>query len=235
MNESENHVPQDGDDDRDIRALMRETDYSGRLSDDFKRDLLREINHNFRYHTLRSRVLPAAFVVLIAGTLMWWTTDVGSDGFSLRTTGSAVENGKVVEAPMTRTRLNAPALDGDDLGGRGAAESVYEQIEADGAKVLRVESWIVNGHTVHQVCLEVEHDGSPTQVMRTIGASGRFGPQWRRFRAGTGRALLDRVATDSIAPQSLESTRLFGRDFTMGVWTWKTSDFDTVVYKKSLQ
>lgn len=235
MSEPEKQAHKDRDDDRDIRALMRETDYSGRLRDDFKRELLREINHNFRYHTLRSRILPVAVVVLIAVSAAWWTTDVGSDGFNLRATGRSTDGGDIVEAPFTHTRVNAPAVDGDENEGLTAAEGTHEQIVAEDATVIRVETWIIEGETVHHIWLATQHDGQPTQVMRTIGASSRFGRKWRDFRSGQGRALLDAIARDSIGPQSVETAHLLGRDFIMGVWTWETSDCGTIVYKRTMQ
>lgn len=235
MSDKEKQTHQDGEDDRDIRALMRETEYSGRLRDDFKRELLREINHNFRYHTLRSRVLPVAVVVLVAVSAMWWTTDVGSDGFTLRPTGQAVNNGVVVEAPMTRTRVNSPPITNDDIGGIATAEGVYAQIVAEDARVTRLETWAIGDDTIQFVWLDVQRDGQSRTVVRTIGGSSRFVRCLNSFRAGPGRAMLNAIDIGLVAPQSTETIHALGRDFEMGVWTWETSACGPVVYKWSMR
>lgn len=234
MSELEKQTQQDREDDRDIRALMRETDYSGRLRDEFKRELLREINHNFRYHRLRSRILPVAVVVLVALCATWWTTDVGSDGFSLWPTGQTVDDGAVVEAPMTGTRFNTPAKDGDRHGGIAPVEDVYAQIAAEDARVLGLETWTIGGDTAHYIRLEVQHEGQPQTVVRTIGGSSRLFRARSDFRAGSGLAKLGAIERGTVAPQTLETIRILGRDFEMGVWTWDARECGRVVYKKSL-
>ena len=139
MSDQEDRTRHEGDDDSDIRALMRESDYQGRLRDEFRRELLRELNHNFRYHPMRSRILLVAVMVLFIGVATWRATDVGSDGFTLHTTGSRVGEDPVVEAPTTGTRLNAPIMDGSVQEGAGVAQDIYEQISANAAKVIRLE------------------------------------------------------------------------------------------------
>lgn len=235
MSEREKQTQQDCEDDRDIRALMRETDYSGRLRDEFKRDLLREINHNFRYHRLRSRILPVAVVVLLGISAAWWTTDVGSDGFSLRPTGRAVDGVPVVEAPMTRTQINVPTADGDEHQSLRAAEGVFDQIAARDAKVLRLEIRQIGNDVVKCVWLEVLHNGEPTEVVRKIGDSERFSRQWSGFQSGPARELIEAIQRDSVAPQRVERMTFEGREFAMGTWTWNTEKYGQVIYRRSLR
>jgi hypothetical protein len=235
MSELEKQTQQDREDDRDIRALMRETDYSGRLRDEFKRELLREINHNFRYHRLRSRILPVAVVVLVALCATWWTTDVGSDGFSLWPTGKSVNNGVVVEAPMTRMRFNAPSESTDTHEGIASAEGVYAQIAAGDARVVRLEIWTIGEDTIQFVWLDAQHDGEAKTVVRTIGGSSQSIRCLYSFRTGPARAMLKAIDHGSVTPHSIETTRALGRDFEMGTWVWETSECGPVVYKKSLR
>lgn len=234
MNDDGRQPPCDGEDDSDIRDLMRESDYGGRLRDDFKRDLLRELNHNFKYHPLHSRVLLAAVVVLVAGLAMWRATDVGSGGFNLRPTGHSAAGDPVVEEPLTGVRLNAPAVDGSTDKGVTAAQELYEQISAHDAKVTRLEIWVIGGESAQFVQLEVVRNGETIQVMRGIGGSKRFDRQWRAFRTGSGRAALDAIEHRGVAPEATESVRFMDRDFEMGVWSWDTPDMGRVVYKRSL-
>ena len=148
MNDQQKTRPDD-DDDGDIRSLMAESDYRGRARDDFKRELLRELNHNFSYHPLRTRVLPVAVVVVVAALALWRVTDVGSDGFTLQPTGRTLNGDPVVEAPMTGARFNAPAVGGSAEEGIAAVQDVYEQVAAGAVKVLSLEIWIIGGETVH--------------------------------------------------------------------------------------
>jgi len=235
MSELEKQTQQDREDDRDIRALMRETDYSGRLRDEFKRDLLREINHNFRYHRLRSRILPVAVVVLLGISAAWWTTDVGSDGFNLLPTGRAVDGVPVVEAPMTHTRFNVPTVDGDERHSLRATEGVYDQIASGDAKVLRLEIRQIGNDVVQCVWLEVLHNGEPTEVMRTIGDSARFSRQWSDFQSGPARELVEAIRRDAVTPQRIERVTIGGREFAMGIWTWNTKEYGQVIYRRSLR
>lgn len=235
MSELEKQTQQDREDDRDIRALMRETDYSGRLRDEFKRDLLREINHNFRYHRLRSRILPVAVVVLLGISAAWWTTDVGSDGFNLLPTGRTVDDGAVVEAPMTGTRFNVQPESNDTQEDIASVEGVYAQLAAGDAKVVRLETWTIDRETIQFVWLEVRHDGQVKNVVRAIGGSSKRVRCIKDFRSGSGRAMLKAIDGGSMAPQATETMRALGRDFEMGVWTWETAECGQVLYKKSVR
>jgi hypothetical protein len=234
MTTHDKQLHEDDEGDSDIRALMHESDYSGRLRDDFKRELLRELNHNFKYHPMHSRILLVAAAVLVVGVAMWRVTDVGSDGFTLRPNGRKVGADPIVEAPMTGDRFNAPAVDGSTAEGVTAAQQLYEQISAHDAKVVRLEIWVIGGESVQSVLLEVNRDGVPTQVMHGDRGSSRFSRQWRAFKSGPGRVALDAIERHDSVPQAIESARFFDQDFTVGVWIWETPDFGPVVYKRSM-
>ena len=234
MNTQDKQPHEDEEGDSDIRALMRESDFGGRLRDDFKRELLRELNHNFKYHPLHSRVLLVAAAVLVVGVAMWRVTSVGSDGFNLHPNGSRVGSDLIVEEPMTGDRLNAPQIGGSSEEGVAAAQQLYEQIAAHDAKIVRLEIWVIGGESVQSVLLEVNRGGVPTQVMRGARGSSRFDRQWRAFKSGPGRVALDAIERHDSVPQAIESAQFFDQDFTMGVWTWETPDCGTVVYKRSM-
>ena len=233
MNDQQKPRPDD-DDDGDIRALMAESDYRGRARDDFKRELLRELNHNFSYHPLRTRVLPVAVVVVVAALTLWKVTDVGSDGFTLQPTGRTVNGDPVVEAPMTGARFNVPPGGGSTEEGIAAAEDVYEQVAAGAFNVLRLEIWTIGGETVHMAQCEVERDGKPEVITRTRGGTSRFNAPWKAFRSGPGREALEAIERGALAPMATESVRYLDRDFTMGVWTWSTVESGPITYKRSL-
>ncbi|MBK7671862.1 MAG: hypothetical protein IPJ24_10820 [bacterium] len=225
---------QDDDDDGDIRSLMAESDYRGRARDDFKRELLRELNHNFSYHPLRTRVLPVAVVVVVAALALWKVTDVGSDGFILQPTGRTLNGDPVVEAPMTGARFNAPAVDGSAEEGIAAAQDVYEQVAAGAVKVLRLEIWIIGGETVYMAQCEIERDGKPELITRARGGTRKFNAPWLAFRSGPGREALEAIERGTLAPATTESVHYLDQDFTMGVWTWNTVASGPIVYKRSL-
>lgn len=226
------HEDEEGD--SDIRALMHESDYSGRLRDDFKRELLRELNHNFKYHPMHSRILLVAAAVLVAGVAMWRVTDVGSDGFNLHLNGSRVGADPVVEEPMTGTRLNAPSVGGSTDEGVTAAQQLYEQISAHDVKVVCLEIWVIGGETVQSVLLEADQNGERKQIMRRFGGSNLFNQRWRAFRSGPNGVALDAIERHDSVPRATESVRFLGQDFTVGVWTWDSLDSGPVVYKRSL-
>ncbi len=234
MNDRQKPPRPDSDDDGDIRALMAESDYRGRARDEFKRELLRELNHNFSYHPLRTRALPVVAVVIVAALALWRVTDVGSDGFTLHPTGSTVNGDPVVEAPMTGARFNAPPVGGSAEEGIAAAQDVYEQVAAGVAKVLRLEIWIIGGDTVYMARCEVERDGKPELITRVRGGSRRFNAAWRAFRSGPGREALEAIERGALAPATTETVRYLDRDYTVGVWTWNTSESGLIVYKRSL-
>jgi hypothetical protein len=234
MNDQHKPPHPDSDDDGDIRALMAESDYRGRARDDFKRELLRELNHNFSYHPLRTRVLPVAVVVIVAALTLWKVTDVGSDGFTLQPTGRTVNGDPVVEAPMTGARFNAPPVGGSAAEGIAAAQDAYEQVVAGVAKVLRLEIWTIGGETVHMAQCEIERDGKPELITRTRGATSRFNGPWKAFRSGPGREALEAIERGTLAPETTETVHYLDRDFIMGVWTWNTVASGPIIYKRSL-
>lgn len=234
MKDQEDTTQCERDDDRDIRSLMRDSDYSGRPRDEFKRDLLRELNHNFTYHSRRSRALVVAVVILAAGGVLWQAKDVGSDGFDLFPTGRKVNGGDILEAPMTGTRINTVPVEGDTDGGLAAAQEVYAQLMAGDAKLVGVQFWTFGGHTAQFVVQEVQFNGQPEQVMQSSGGPRDFRLRLRDLRKGPLKADLAAIEEGRLAPQRTESLRFRGRDFTMGVWTWNIPSDGLVTYKRSL-
>ena len=222
------------DDDHDLRSLMRDSDYSGRLRDEFKRDLLRELNHNFRYHRLQSRSLVVAVVVLAAGALLWRASDVGSDGFDLVPTGQKVNGNNVVEAPLSGMRFNTVPSEGDTDGGLAATRGVYSQLVAGDAKLLGFESWTIDGQTTQVQRLEVLRNGQPEQLVQASGGSKNFHRSWKQLRKGLLAADLAAIEAGRLAPQRTETIRMRGQDFTVGVWSWDTPTDGRVTYKRSL-
>ena len=234
MSDHDDDPGREPDDDRDLRSLMGESDYSGRPRDEFKRGLLRELNHNFRYHRLRSRALAFAVVVMAAGTVLWRANDVGSDSFELRPTGRMVNGGEVVEAPLSGTRFHNIPAEGDTDGGLAATQELYAQLAAGDLELLGVEIWIIDGHTTQFLWREVQRDGETFTLTQARGGTKQSARRLRQLRAGSRQADLAAIKEGRLAPHRTETIRMEGRDFTLGVWVWDTPTDGRVTYKRSL-
>ena len=217
-------------DDRDIRLLMRESDYPGKAREDFKRNLLREINHNFTYHRTRTRLLVTAVVVLGSLAAVMKVTDVGSDGWSLSETGRVVDGGAVLEAPFTGERIGvATGLTGE--AGRAEAERIYAEIVA-GEMILReVVAWTFEGETTF-ILVQQRPGAAPGELNPSITGSPENAARIARFLQGAGRSHLDSIAAGTSEAEATDLVSYAGIPLPMARWTWEVPGFGTVVYRK---
>lgn len=220
------------EDDRDIRALMRESDYTGRMRDEFRRNLLRELNHNFAYHRLKTRLLVTAVVLLSGSAVIMQVTNVGSGDFNLVPDGSTPAGDIVLEAPLSGNRINAPIGDGNAAEAKANAESILERMDAGMTHTVQVEAWTIRGTTVFYETMDVLRDGKPDQIVNTPTDDGRFMRDYLLCLKSGGADYLVRIDRGELAPAGIDTVFYDGLTLPMARWTWTSPELGTIVYRR---
>jgi len=220
------------EDDRDIRELMRESDYTGRMRDEFRRNLLRELNHNFAYHRLKTRLLVTAVVVLSGTAVIMQVTNVGSGDFNLVPDGSTSAGDLVLEAPLSGNRFNVPPGDGDPAEGKAKAEDIFERMQAGLTQTVQVEAWTIRGKTVFSETLDIY--GGEKTVRRTNMTfdDERFRQDFLLCSRSGGADYLAMIDRGELAPAGIDTVEYDGLTLPMARWTWTAPELGTIVYRR---
>ncbi len=227
---------QDDVDDRDIRDLMREADYPGRMSDAFKRSLARDLNRNFAYRRLRTQMVAAAAVVVAVVSMitLFHATDVGSDAFELEPQGWTSGGRPVVESPITGWRINVPSRNDPASKGRMSAEEIYEREQAGLTKLVSVESWTVDGESfVHEIRDVLGDDGKAAlQMAHPVEGSVPLALKLLKWKKSDGKAVMDSINAGLKLPDGTDTVEYRGGPLTMSRWTCPDSTLGTVIYRR---
>lgn len=222
-------------DDRDIRAFMRESAYQGRMRDDFKRNLLRELNHNFAYHRFRTRMVASVVVVLgaLSATSLFRPTDVSSDAFDLNPVGIDVGGQPLMESPNSQFRINLPGRDDPRSEGQMSAEEVYERIKAGFFSLVSVESWTIEDETLVVTTLDVLGDnGRSKRVSNTTTDSDALTTKFYELSTSDSRKVMDLIDAGKIPPEGTDTVDIEGGPLPMDRWTWTDAKFGRIVYHR---